>query len=154
MRKKLPVFAKTIQIKNRKARYLYEFIQTYTAGMVLQGTEIKAIRLGKVSLQEAYCYFSQQALWIKNMYIAPYEQGNIYNHIEDRPRKLLLHKKELHTLQKSKEKHLTMVPVQLWINERGLAKLDIALAKGKNIHDKRQTLKERDLKRENLRVGL
>ena len=115
--------------------------------MVLTGTEIKSIRTGKVSLQEAYCYFAERALWVKGMHIAAYEQGNIYNHVENRERKLLLNKRELKKLLRNKEKGLTIIPVQLFINERGLAKLQIALAKGKKLHDKRQSIKEREAER-------
>ena len=119
----------------------------YVAGMVLTGTEIKSIRASKVSLQEAYCYFSQGELWVKGMHIAAYAQGNIYNHVENRERKLLLNRKELDKLMRNKEKGMTIVPVQLFVNDRGLAKLQIALAKGKKLYDKRQHIKERDLER-------
>lgn len=136
-----------LTIKNRRASFEYNFLDKYVAGMVLTGTEIKSIRTGKASLQEAYCYFSHGELWIKNMHIAAYERGNIYNHVENRERKLLLHKKELNKLMRSKEKGLTIIPIQLFINGRGLAKLQIALAKGKKLYDKRQSIKERDLQR-------
>ena len=135
-------------IKNRKASFEYTFLDKYIAGIVLTGTEIKSIRKSKVSLQEAYCYFSHNELWIKNMHIAHYEQGNIYNHIETRERKLLLNRKELNKLIKNKEKGLTIVPIQLFINENNRAKLQIALAKGKKLYDKRQSLKEKDLQKE------
>ncbi len=136
-----------ITIKNRKASFEYNFLESYVAGMVLTGTEVKSIRAGKVSLSEAYCYFSRGELWVKGMYIAAYEQGNIYNHVENRERKLLLKRKELNKLMRNKEKGLTIIPVQLFINERGIAKLQIALAKGKKLYDKRQSIKERDLER-------
>ena len=139
--------AKNITIKNKRASFEYTFLDKYTAGMVLTGTEIKSIRTGKVSLQEAYCYFAERALWVKGMHIAAYEQGNIYNHVENRERKLLLNKRELKKLLRNKEKGLTIIPVQLFINERGLAKLQIALAKGKKLHDKRQSIKEREAER-------
>jgi SsrA-binding protein len=135
-------------IKNRRASFEYHFLDKYVAGIVLTGTEIKSIRTGKVSLQEAYCYYLREELWIKQMHIAPYEHGNIYNHLETRERKLLLRKKELRKLMKNQEKGLTIIPIQLFINEKGLAKLEIALAQGKKLYDKRQTIKERDLDRE------
>jgi len=140
--------SKQIDIKNKKADFSYEFLDKYIAGMVLTGTEIKSIRAGKVSLQEAHCYFLKGELWAKNIHIAPYAQGNLYNHVETRERKLLLNRSELNKLIKSKEKGLTIIPICLFINERGLAKLQIALAKGKKIYDKRQSIKERDLQRE------
>ncbi len=136
-----------IVIKNRKARFEYTFLDQYVAGIVLTGTEIKSVRAGKVSLAEAYCYFARGELWVKGMYIAPYAQGNVHNHAETRERKLLLHRKELNKLLRNKEKGLTIIPVQLFVNERGLAKVQIALAKGKKMHDKRQTIKERDIAR-------
>ena len=136
-----------IAIKNRKASFEYTFLDKYVAGIVLTGTEIKSIRAGKASLQEAYCYFSKGELWVKSLHIAAYEQGNIYNHVETRARKLLLNRKELNKLMRSQEKGLTIIPIQLFINERGLAKLQITLAKGKKLHDKRQSIKERELKR-------
>ncbi|MCU0317781.1 MAG: SsrA-binding protein SmpB [Amoebophilaceae bacterium] len=139
--------AKNIVIKNKRASFEYTFLDKYTAGMVLTGTEIKSIRAGKVSLQEAYCYFAERALWVKGMHIAAYEQGNIYNHVENRERKLLLNKRELKKLLRNKEKGLTIIPVQLFINERGLAKLQIALSKGKKLHDKRRSIREREAER-------
>ena len=139
--------AKNIAIKNKRASFEYMLLAKYVAGMVLTGTEIKSIRAGKVSLQESYCYFSKGELWVKGMHIAAYAQGNMYNHVENRERKLLLNSKELHKLMRNKEKGMTIIPVQLFINERGLAKLQIALAKGKKLYDKRQRIKERDLAR-------
>lgn len=138
---------KYIAIKNKRASFEYAFLDKYVAGMVLAGTEVKSIRAGKVSLQEAYCYFLRGELWVKGMHIAAYEQGNIYNHVENRERKLLLNRKELNKLMRNKEKGLTIIPIQLFISERGLAKLQIALAKGKKLYDKRQHIKERDLQR-------
>lgn len=135
-------------IRNKQAGFNYTFLDKYIAGVVLSGTEIKSIRKAKVSLQEAYCYFAQGELWIKNMHIAPYEQGNIYNHEENRERKLLLTRKELNKLIKNKEKGLTIIPIQLFIDLHNRAKLEIALAKGKKLYDKRQHIKERDLQRE------
>lgn len=147
MAKKPGKTTKNIAIKNKRARFEYLLLDNYVAGMVLTGTEVKSIRAGKVSLQEAYCYFSKGELWVKGMHIAAYEQGNIYNHVEDRERKLLLNRKELNKLVRNKEKGMTIIPVKLFINERGLAKLEIALAKGKKLYDKRQHIKERDLER-------
>ncbi|MHA7877979.1 MAG: SsrA-binding protein SmpB [Bacteroidota bacterium] len=138
---------KYIAVKNRQASFEYTFLHKYTAGIVLTGTEIKSIRAGQVSLQEAYCYFSHGELWVKGMHIAVYAQGNIHNHVENRVRKLLLNRRELNKLMRNKEKGLTIIPIQLFINERGLAKLQIALAKGKKLYDKRQHIKERDLER-------
>lgn len=138
---------KNISIRNKRANFEYLLLAKYVAGMVLTGTEIKSIREGKASLQESHCYFSKGELWVKNMHIAAYTQGNIYNHVERRDRKLLLNKKELNKLMRNKEKGMTIIPVQLFTNERGLAKLQIALAKGKKLYDKRQQIKERDLVR-------
>jgi SsrA-binding protein len=139
---------KNIVIKNKRASFEYTFLDSYTAGIVLTGTEVKSVRAGQVSLQESYCYFSRgEELWIKGMHIATYAQGNIYNHVETRERKLLLTRKELNKLMRNREKGLTIIPVQLFISERGLAKLQIALAKGKKLYDKRQSIKEKDLER-------
>lgn len=139
-----------INIKNKKARFQYEILDVYTAGIMLLGTEIKSIRDSKVSLQESYCYFKDDELFIRNMHIAEYSFGNINNHDPLRERKLLLHKKELEKLQSKIEQggNLTIVPLRLFINEGGKAKLEIALAAGKKLHDKRESLKEKDIKRE------
>ena len=139
--------AKNIAIKNKQVGFEYTLLDKYIAGIILTGTEIKSIRAGKVSLQESYCYFSQGELWVRGMHISVYAHGNINNHVENRERKLLLNSKELSKLMRNKEKGLTIIPVQLFINERGLAKLQIALAKGKKLYDKRQRIKERDLER-------
>lgn len=137
-----------INIKNKRASFDYEFIDLYTAGIVLTGTEIKSIRLGKASLVDTFCYFSKNELWVKNMNISEYFYGSYNNHVSRRDRKLLLEKKELIKLQRLvKESGFTIVPVRLFINERGLAKLVIALAKGKKLYDKRNAIKERDDKR-------
>lgn len=142
-------FSNDINIKNRRARYEYEFIDTYKAGIVLKGTEIKSIREGKVNLQDGYCFFKKGELFAKNIHISPYSQGSFYNHEEDRERKLLLKRQELAKMEtKMKEKGLTIIPLRLFITARGLAKLEIALAKGKKIHDKRDSIKEKDAKRE------
>lgn len=137
-----------INIKNKRASFDYEFIDTYTAGIVLTGTEIKSIRQGKASLVDTFCFFSRGELWVKNMHIAEYFYGSYNNHAARRDRKLLLTKKELRKLQRtSDEPGFTIVPTHLFINERGLAKVVIALAKGKKQYDKRQTLKEKEDRR-------
>lgn len=137
-----------INIKNKRASFDYEFIDTFTAGIVLTGTEIKSIRLGKASLVDTYCFFSKGELWVKNMYIAEYFYGSYNNHIVRRDRKLLLQKKELKKLERgTKETGFTIVPIRLFINDHGLAKLVLALAKGKKQYDKRESLKEKDDKR-------
>ena len=142
-------FSSSVNIRNRKASYEFSFIDTYTAGMQLQGTEIKSIREGKVNMQDAFCYFKGEELFVKQMHISPYAQGTHYNHVSDRERKLLLNKKELEKLNaKSQEKGLAIIPTRLFINDRGFAKLEIALAKGKKLHDKRDSIKDRDTKRE------
>ncbi|MHA7130806.1 SsrA-binding protein [Algoriphagus namhaensis] len=147
-------FDKIINIKNKKASFQFEFIDKYTAGMVLKGTEIKSIREGKVSLTEAFCVFLRGELYVRQMHIAPYSMAASYNHEAIRDRKLLLSKKELEKLQtKSAEKGLTMIPVRIFINNRGLAKMEIALGRGKKLHDKRQDLKEKDAKREIQRMA-
>ena len=142
-------FSNSINIKNRRASYEYELIDKYVAGMQLMGTEIKSIREGKATLADAYCYFRNEELWVKQMHITPYAQGTHYNHDQTRERKLLLNKKELSKLlAKTEEKGMSIVPTRLFINERGFAKLEIALARGKKIHDKRDSIKEKDVKRD------
>ncbi len=139
----------SVNIKNKKAFFNYEILEKYEAGLQLTGTEIKSIRNGKAGINEAYCYFKNGELFVKNMYIAEYEQGTFYNHEPRRERKLLLHKKELRKLEKKLEqKGLTIIPLRLYINKRGWAKLEIGLAKGKKLYDKRETIKERDIKRD------
>ena len=141
--------AKNINIKNRKAFYEYHILDKYEAGIKLQGTEIKAIREGRASLGEAYCYFNASALYIKNMNIAEYSMGNINNHEPLRERKLLLHKRELKKLYDEIQKgNTTIIPLRLYINAKGLAKMEIALAQGKKLHDKRQAIKEKDIERD------
>lgn len=138
-----------INIKNKRASFDYEFIDTYTAGIVLTGTEIKSIRMGKASLVDTYCYFVAGELWVKNMNVSLYAQGSYNNHVERRDRKLLLNRKELRNLEAdSQSPGYTIVPVRLYINDNGLAKLDIALARGKKEYDKRQSMKEREDRRE------
>lgn len=138
-----------ISIKNKKAHHEYFLLQEFTAGVQLTGTEIKSIRDGKASIVDAYCSFTGTELFVRNMHIAEYTMGTHYNHDPKRDRKLLLTKKELKKLMtKVKEKGLTIIPTELFINERGLAKLTIALAKGKHSYDKRETLKQKDISRE------
>lgn len=140
---------KNINIKNRRARFEYELLDTYTAGIVLGGTEIKSIREGKASISESFCEFNDNAeLFIINMHIDEYSHGSHYNHQPRAERKLLLNKKELKKLYKEvKASGLTIIPLNLFLNDRGLAKLNIALAKGKKLYDKRETMKDRDNKR-------
>jgi SsrA-binding protein len=138
-----------INIKNKRAGFDYEFIDKFIAGMVLMGTEIKSIRAGKVSMNDSYCFFEAGELYIKNLSISEYEYGTRYNHEVRRERKLLLSRRELNKLdRKVRETGLTIVPTRLFINEKGLAKLEIALARGKATYDKRQSLKEKDARRE------
>ena len=142
-----------INIKNKRATFDYELIDTYTAGIVLTGTEIKSIRLGKASLVDTYCYFVNNELWVKNMHISEYFYGSYNNHTARRERKLLLTKKELDKLKRgSLDPGFTLIPVRLCINEKGLAKVVVALAKGKKQYDKRQSLKEKDDKRDMARM--
>ena len=140
---------KNINIQNKKARFLYEILDTYTAGIVLTGTEIKSIRNSKASIAESFCEFNEQGeLFVINMTIEEYAYGTYYNHRPKAERKLLLNKKELKKLQKEVQNTgLTIVPLKLLINEKGYAKLNIALAKGKKLYDKRETIKDRDNKR-------
>ena len=138
-----------INIKNKRASFDYELIETFVTGIVLTGTEIKSLRLGKASLVDTYCIMNRGELWVKNMNISEYFYGTYNNHESRRERKLLLTKKELQKIERlSKDTGFTIVPTKLFINEKGLAKLVIAIAKGKKSYDKRQTLKEKDDKRE------
>ncbi len=138
-----------VNIKNKRATFDYELVDTYTAGIVLTGTEIKSIRMGKASLVDTFCFFSRGEMWVKNMHIAEYFYGSYNNHSARRDRKLLLSRKELRKLERAtKETGFTLVPVRLFINEKGLAKVVIALAKGKKEYDKRESLKEKDDRRE------
>ncbi|WP_100612678.1 SsrA-binding protein SmpB [Confluentibacter lentus] len=145
---------KNINIQNKKARFLFEIIDTYTAGIVLTGTEIKSIRSSKASIAESFCEFNEQGeLFVINMTIEEYAFGNYYNHRPKAERKLLLSKKELKKLLKEVQTSgLTIIPLRLFLNEKGLAKMDIALAKGKKLYDKRETIKDRDNKRDLDRV--
>lgn len=136
-------------IKNKKATYEYTLLDEYIAGICLKGTEIKSIRKGKVSLSDSYCSFINEELFLINSHISIYEFGNIYNHDEKRNRKLLLKKQELKKIKrKVNEKGFTIVPKNMFINEKGKCKLTICIAKGKKIHDKKESIKAKDLKRE------
>lgn len=138
----------TVNIKNKRATFDYELVETYTAGIVLTGTEIKSIRQGKASLADTYCIFEKGELWVRNMYIAEYFYGTYNNHNVRRDRKLLLNKNELNKLMRwTKKPGFTIIPTRLFINERGLAKLNIAVARGKKQYDKRQSIKEKEDKR-------
>ena len=141
---------KKINIQNKKARFQYEILDKYTAGIVLTGTEIKSIRSSKASITESFCEFNESGeLFVINMTIQEYAFGNYYNHRPKAERKLLLNKKELKKLNKEVQNTgLTIIPLRLFINDKGYAKLDIALAKGKKLFDKRETIKDRDNKRD------
>ena len=144
LRKKSPV-----QIRNKKASFEFFFIDTYTAGIVLTGTEIKSIRMGKASLVDAFCYINNGEIWVKGMNVSPYFYSSYNNHEAKRDRKLLLNKREIYRLQKAtKQVGYTIVPTLIFIDKHGRAKIDIALAKGKKEFDKRQTLKEKEDRRE------
>ena len=150
-----PRFSNDISIRNKQAFFHFEVIDTYIAGMLLKGTEIKSIREGKVTLQDGHCYFSNGELFARGVNISPYAQGTYFNHEADRARKLLMKKTEIGKLEaKVEEKGLTLIPLRLFISERGFAKLEIGLARGKKTHDKRNTIKERDVKRELSRIKL
>ena len=138
-----------VQIRNKKASFEYYFIDTYTAGIVLTGTEIKSIRNGKASLVDSFCFINNGEIWVKGMNVSPYFYGSYANHVAKRDRKLLLNKREIRRLMEdTKAVGFTIVPVLLFIDEKGRAKLDIALARGKKEYDKRQTLKEKEDRRE------
>ena len=144
----IPNKGKDINIKNKRAEFDYLLMDKYTAGIVLTGTEIKSIRKGKASLVDTYCYLIQGEVWVKNMYIAQYEQGSYNNHMERRDRKLLLNRKEIRKMQQTvKSPGFSIVPTLLFIDEKGLAKLDIHIARGKKEYDKRETLKEKEDRR-------
>ena len=140
---------KSVNILNKKAGYLYELLDSYTAGIVLTGTEIKSIREGKASIAESFCEFNENSeLFVVNMTVQEYDYGNHFNHKAKAERKLLLNKKELQKLEKEvKNSGLTIIPTKLFINEKGFAKLRIALAKGKKLFDKRESIKDRENKR-------
>ena len=140
---------KKINIRNKRATFDYEILEEYVAGIVLVGTEIKSIRLGKASMVDCYCYFEKNELWIRGMNVSEYDWGTCNNHVPRRDRKLLLNRKELNKLSRSlQDKGLTIVGLRLFLNERGLAKVAIGLARGRKSYDKREYLKENDAKRE------
>ncbi len=144
---------KEINIKNKRATYDYAISETFTAGIVLTGTEIKSIRMGKANLVDTFCYVNNGEVWIKNMYIAEYFYGTYNNHSTRRDRKLLLNRKEIRSLEKNgKETGFTIVPMRLFINDRGLAKLVIGIGRGKKEYDKRQSIKEREDRRSMARM--
>ena len=144
----IPNKGKDVNIKNKRAEFDYLLLDKYTAGIVLTGTEIKSIRKGKASLVDTYCYIIAGEVWVKNMYIAQYEQGSYNNHQERRDRKLLLNRKEIRKMQQTvKSPGFSIVPVLLFIDENGRAKLDIHICRGKREYDKRETLKEKEDRR-------
>ena len=143
-----------LNISNKKAYFEFEILEKFTAGVALTGTEIKSIRNGKVNMSDAFCSFLSGELYVRNLHISEYEMGTHYNHAPKRERKLLLKKKELNKLlTKVKEKGLTIMPLKMFLSTTGYCKLEIGLAKGKKIHDKRDSIKEKDLKREMARGG-
>lgn len=145
----MPKLSNTVNIENRRAKFDYQFLDQLTAGLVLKGTEIKSIREGKAALSDSYCYFRNGELYVKNMHITEYSEASFANHDPVRERKLLLTKNELNKLEKKiKDQGLTIIPIRLFINEKGFAKLTIALAKGKKLFDKRQDIKKKDIERE------
>jgi len=138
-----------VNIKNRKASFEYQFIDKYVAGIMLLGTEIKSIRNNQANISDAHCVFMEEELFVKNLHIAEYSHGGKSNHEPKRARKLLLNRQELNKMiGKVKEKGMSIIPIRLFINDQGKAKLEIALAKGKKIYDKRESIKEKDLKRD------
>lgn len=144
-----------VSIRNKKAGFEYHFLDKYVAGIVLQGSEIKSVRDGKVNLQASYCILHNEEAFVKEMHISQYKQASYNNHEPKRTRKLLLSKREIKKLtSKSQEQGLTIIPIRLFVTNRGLAKLEIALAKGKKIHDKRHDIKEKDLKKDLARLKI
>lgn len=144
LRKKSPV-----NIRNKKASFEYYFVDVLTAGIVLTGTEIKSIRMGKASLVDAYCYINNGEIWVKGMNVSPYFYGSYSNHESKRERKLLLNRREINRLEEaSKTPGYTIIPILIFIDDKGRAKVDVALARGKKLYDKRQTMKEKEDRRE------
>lgn len=140
---------KSVSVRNKKASHEYELLDKFSAGIMLKGSEIKSIRTGRINLTDSFCLFIGDELWVRDLHISPYDMGGYANHVAKADRKLLLTRKELRKLKiKVQDIGLTIVPTHLYINDRGLAKLDIALARGKKLYDKRQDLKEKDLRRE------
>lgn len=153
MSRKVATRLKNINIKNKKAEFDFAVIDRFTAGIVLTGTEIKSIRVGKASLVDTFCYINNHELWVKNMYIAEYVFGSYNNHVARRERKLLLHHKEILQLEKeTSSPGSTIVPLRLFIDDNGRAKMVIGLCRGKKEFDKRQSLKEKDDRREIARI--
>lgn len=153
MSRKVATRLKNINIKNKKAEFDFAVIDRFTAGIVLTGTEIKSIRVGKASLVDTFCYINNHELWVKNMYIAEYVFGSYNNHVARRERKLLLHHKEILQLEKeTSSPGFTIVPLRLFIDDNGRAKMVIGLCRGKKEFDKRQSLKEKDGRREIARI--
>lgn len=145
----MPKLSNTVNIENRRAKFDFQILDTLTAGLVLKGTEIKSLREGKAALSDSFCFFRNNELYVRNMHITEYSEASFANHEPTRERKLLLNKHELNKLiKKLKDQGLTVVPLRLFINEKGYAKLDIALAKGKKQHDKREDIKKKDIERE------
>ena len=145
----IPNKGEKINIKNKRAEHDYLLMDKFTAGLQLTGTEIKSIRAGKASLVDTFCFINRGEVWVKNMYVAKYEKGSYNNHVERRDRKLLLNKKEIRKLQQEvKNPGFSIIPTLLFIDERGLAKLDLHIARGKKEYDKRETLKEKQDRRE------
>ncbi len=146
--------ASNINIKNKKASHDFEFVEKYIAGIVLTGTEIKSIRVGKANISDAFCYFKDGEIWVKNIHVAEYSHGGYVNHDPARDRKLLMNKREIAKLQKKvKERGFSLVATRLFIADSGYAKLNIALAKGKREYDKRETIKKKDTRRQYERLN-
>lgn len=138
-----------VNIRNKRATFDYEILETFTAGIVLYGTEIKSVRAGKASLSDSYCIVHDREMWVRNVYIAEYFFGSYNNHDARRERKLLLTRQEIRKIAaRLKDVGITLIPIRLYLNERGLAKMTIGLAKGKKAYDKRASLREKDIKRE------
>ncbi|GGG26846.1 SsrA-binding protein SmpB [Pontibacter amylolyticus] len=145
---------KHVNIQNRRASFEYQFLDKYTAGIMLKGTEIKSIREGQVNLQDGYCVLHNGELYLHNVHISTYTEGTHFNHEPTRVRKLLVNKSELRKLEKGvQEQGVTMIPTRMFISERGFAKVEVALARGKKLHDKREDIKAKDIKRELDRSG-
>jgi SsrA-binding protein len=138
-----------MELKNRAAIHEYHIEDTYDAGMVLTGTEVKSLRGGKASFNDAYCFLHHGEIWIKSLHIAEYSHGNLSNHLPVHDRKLLLKRKEINKIEgRMKEKGLTLIPLRIWFNEKGYAKVQVGLARGKKLHDKRDSIKARETERE------
>ena len=143
-----------VNIKNRKASYAFQLIDKYIAGIVLLGTEIKSLRNNQANISDAYCSFIENELWVNNLHIDEYTNGGYSNHIPKRARKLLLNKQELMKMDsKVKSKGMSIIPIRLFINDKGKAKIEIALAKGKNLFDKRESIKQKDIKKDLDRIN-